>query len=278
MSGMCKPHVTIIVATHKEYQMPKDEMYLPLHVGAEGKTDMAGNPLDLGYIKDNTGENISRFNSSFCELTGLYWAWKSLDEEYIGLVHYRRHFSLKKIHTTNSFDNVLTYQQIYPYLGNIRIFVPNKRRYYIETLYSHYAHTHYSSQLDETRKVIGKKYPQYLNSFDFVVNQRYGYMFNMMIMQNNLLDQYCAWLFDILFELETRINGLELSAFQGRCYGRISEIIFNVWLDYQIRNKKLRKEEIMEIPVIYMEKVNWWKKGSLFLAAKFLGRKYNKSF
>ena len=31
------PRVKIIVATHKKYQMPRDEMYLPLHVGAEGK-------------------------------------------------------------------------------------------------------------------------------------------------------------------------------------------------------------------------------------------------
>lgn len=57
--------------------MPKDEMYLPLHVGAEGKFDASGKPLDLGYTKDNTGENISEKNSYFCELTGLYWAWKN---------------------------------------------------------------------------------------------------------------------------------------------------------------------------------------------------------
>lgn len=268
---MCKSHVTIIVATHKEYQMPVDGMYLPLHVGAEGKTD-------IGYIKDNTGDNISKLNSGYCELTGLYWAWKSLDAEYIGLVHYRRHFSLNKKHTIRLFDNVLTYQQIYPFLGNIKIFVPSKRRYYIETLYSHYAHTHFSSHMDEARKVIGEKYPKYLNSFDLVVNQRHGYMFNMMIMQKNLLDEYCSWLFDILFELDTRINGLELSAFQRRYFGRISEIIFNVWLDYQLKDRKLQKEEIMEIPMMNMEKVNWWKKGSLFLAAKFLGKKYDESF
>ena len=53
------PTVKIIVATHKKYEMPQDAMYLPLHVGAEGKTDQNGNPLDLGYQKDNTGENIS---------------------------------------------------------------------------------------------------------------------------------------------------------------------------------------------------------------------------
>ena len=75
--------------------MPNDDMYIPLHVGAEGKKDKQGNPLDLGYQKDNTGENISELNASYCELTGLYWAWKNLDADFIGLSHYRRHFSLK---------------------------------------------------------------------------------------------------------------------------------------------------------------------------------------
>lgn len=90
------PTVKIIVATHKKYEMPQDAMYLPLHVGAEGKTDQNGNPLDLGYQKDNTGENISNKNAAYCELTGLYWAWKNLDTDYTGLAHYRRHFGKKK--------------------------------------------------------------------------------------------------------------------------------------------------------------------------------------
>lgn len=59
-----KPSVKIIIATHKKYEMPKDDMYLPLHVGAEGKVDENNRPLDLGYQKDNTGENISELNAS----------------------------------------------------------------------------------------------------------------------------------------------------------------------------------------------------------------------
>ena len=31
--------IQIIVAAHKAYPMPEDPMYLPVHVGAEGKTD-----------------------------------------------------------------------------------------------------------------------------------------------------------------------------------------------------------------------------------------------
>ena len=78
----------VIVATHKTYRMPTDPMYVPVHVGAEGKPS-------LGYIGDNTGDNISLKNKNYCELSGLYWAWKNLDADYIGIAHYRRHFSVR---------------------------------------------------------------------------------------------------------------------------------------------------------------------------------------
>ena len=58
--------IKVIVATHKAFRMPEDKMYLPVHVGAEGKAD-------LGYQKDNEGANISSLNPQYCELTGLYW-------------------------------------------------------------------------------------------------------------------------------------------------------------------------------------------------------------
>lgn len=268
--------VQIIIATHKKYRMPEDKMYLPLHVGAEGKKDADGNELELGYVKDNSGDNISNLNASFCELTGLYWAWKNLNSDYIGLVHYRRHFG-KKL-GNDLWKSVLTYEDIKPYLGKVKVFLPKKRWYVIETLYSHYAHTHYANQLDETRKIICKKYPEYLDSFDKVIRYRHGYMFNMMIMERSLLNNYCSWLFDILFELKERIEMQELDAFQGRFFGRISEIIFNVWLEYQLSTGQLRKEKIMELPYMHMEKINWWKKGTAFLKAKFFNKKYKGSF
>ena len=271
-----KPSVKIIIATHKKYEMPKDDMYLPLHVGAEGKVDENNRPLDLGYQKDNTGENISELNASYCELTGLYWAWKNLDEDFIGLSHYRRHFCIKK--SKRDFENVLSYKEIEPYLDSIRVFVPQKRKYYIESLYSHYAHTHYAEHLDVVREIIQKDYPSYLKSFDKIVKQTSGYMFNMMIMQRDLLDGYCTWLFDILFKAGKKINVGNENVFQGRFYGRISEIIFNVLLDEQIQSGKLKINEIKEIPCIHMEKINWLKKGTAFLNAKFLGKKYGGSF
>lgn len=268
--------IKVIIATHKKYRMPNDAMYLPLHVGAEGKVDDNGMPLDLGYAKDNTGDHISTVNHSFCELTGLYWAWKNIDTDYVGLAHYRRHFSMKK--RKDCWDSILQYDEIKPYLGKVKIFTPNKRNYYIETLYSHYAHTHYASQLDQTRAIIAEKYPHYVENFDVVMKRTYGYMFNMMILEKKLLNDYCSWLFDILFELEKRIDMSELSAFQGRCYGRVSELLFNVWLEHKLLAGEISKNETMEITCVHMEKINWWKKGTAFLKAKFLNHRYEGSF
>lgn len=265
--------VKVIVATHKKYQMPTDVMYLPIQVGASGKDS-------IGYQRDDDGENISELNPYFCELTGLYWAWKNLEADYIGLAHYRRHFSVRP-YEKDKWKAILKRQELEKYLGSIKVFTPSKRRYYIETLYSHYAHTHYASQLDETRKIIEEQAPAYLDSFDKAVKRRWGYMFNMMIMERTLFCDYCSWLFEILFELRERI-GKEaeenLDKYQGRFYGRISEIIFNVWLEEQQKSGKIRTSDIHEIPLIHMEDINWRKKGGAFLKAKFLSEKYGGSF
>lgn len=271
------PTAKIIVAAHKRYWMPDDALYLPVHVGAEGKTDPSGAPLDLGYQKDNTGDHISEKNPQYCELTGLYWAWKNLREDYIGLAHYRRHFGREDA-SGDPEQRVLRGEDLRELLPRYDVFVPKKRRYYIETLYSHYSHTHYASHLDAARVVIAKTDPLYLDTFDRVLKQRSGYMFNMMIMRRDLLDQYCSWLFRILLLLEKEIDSPALSDFQARFYGRISEILFNVWLQTQTETGTIRKERIKELPVVYMERVDWIKKGTAFLKAKFAHKKYEGSF
>lgn len=270
-----KLNIKIVIAAHKPYVMPQDEIYLPVQVGSEGKKS-------IGFQRDNEGDNISEKNPSFCELTGLYWAWKNLTCDYLGLAHYRRHFTMSSKRTLNKektaekkIKSVLHTEEAERLASEYPIILPCKRKYYIETLYSHYAHSHYAVHLDVTREIIKERHPEYLAAFDAVMKQRSGYMFNMYIMRKELSDQYCEWLFDILFELERRMDGSELSAFQGRFYGRVSEIIFNVWLKYQIENNNY---PVKEIGCVHMEPINWWKKGGAFLKAKFLHQKYKGSF
>ena len=260
--------IKIIITSHKRYQIPEEKIYMPVQVGAEGKEKIEG------YTPDNTGENISTKNPNYCELTGLYWAWKNLNAKYIGLVHYRRYFTeSKKIlkEEDEKFKVVLTEKQIKEKLKNVDIILPKKRKYYIENLYSHYEHTMYIEPLAETQKIIKEKYPEYLEEFNKLHKRTSAHMFNMFIMKKEILNQYCEWLFDILFELEKRVDVSKFDNFHARFYGRISELLLDVWI-----NKNNFKYE--EVKVIDMQKINWFKKGFSFLMAKFTGKKYEKSF
>lgn len=259
--------IKIIIATHKKYSLPVDEMYLPVHVGKKGG---AG----IGYTGDDSGNNISIKNPYFCELTGLYWAWKNLEYEYLGMVHYRRYFSERNLIVSryrNKEESIAGKEYIEAVLEKYDIVVPKRRRYYIESLYSHYAHTHYAEHLDITRKVINSKFPEYLLDYDKVMQRKSGHMFNMFIMEKKLVDKYCSWLFPILFELEAEIDMSIYSAYQARLFGRVSELLFNVWLNHE-------KVTYKEIPVIHMERINWWNKGKSFLKSKFFNEKSAESF
>ena len=107
-----------------------------------------------------------------------------------------------------------------------------KRKYYIENLYSHYAHTMYVEPLDETRKIIEEKYPEYLEEFDKLHKRTSAHMFNMFIMKKEILDEYCNWLFDILFELEKITDLTGYSRQEQRLYGFLSEFLLNVWVKH----------------------------------------------
>lgn len=259
--------IKIIIATHKKYKMPKDSTYLPLHVGREGKEK-------IGYQGDNTGDNISLKNPNYCELTGLYWAWKNLKADYIGLVHYRRYFSAKKFIPKNEskkFECILTREEIEERLEKYDIILPKERNYFIENIYSHYEHTMHIEPLIETGKIIQEKYPEYYPEFENLKKTTKMHAFNMFIMKKEYLDKYCAWLFDILFELEKRVDVSQYDAFHARFLGRISERLLDVWI-------KTNGLKYNEVKVIDMQNINWFKKITSFLMAKFMGKKYENSF
>lgn len=251
--------IKIIIAAHKPYWIPDDPVYLPLHVGKEGKRD-------IGFPGDNSGDNISDKNATFCELTGLYWVWKNLRAEYAGLVHYRRYFTKKEVHSVASRkEQILTHRDWERLLQEHPVVVADKRRYYIETNRSHYNHAHPGISLDLTGQIIKEKYPGYADAFSLVMERTWAHMFNMLVMRKDLFDSYCEWLFSILFELEKRLDISSFDSYNSRVFGFVGERLLDVWLE---GNRIPYKEQ----NVSFLEKQNWIIKGGLFLKRKFWGR------
>lgn len=227
----------IIVATHKKYDMPKDDIYLPVFVGAANEK-----AFKFPYQRDDEGYNISYKNPYYSELTGLYWAYKNLKADYIGLCHYHRYMDLEGVN-----------------IENHEIVLPRKRHYYIETIYDQYRHAHGSIGLDTARIIIEKDYPDYLCFFDEHMLRRSEHNCNMFVMRYDIFVEYCEFLFDILFKIEEIIGN------ENRLYGYISERLLDVFISKN-------NYEFIETKVIETEFINWPKKIALFIYRKIKNR------
>lgn len=247
---------TIIIATHKPYWVPDDPMYLPVQMGH------AIHPA-IGYIGDDTGENISERNANFCELTGLYWAAHNIDSDYIGIVHYRRYFgSRKKSIFAPKKERVIGHEELSAILATTNVILPKERHYFIETNYTQYIHAHHKQDLTVTRSIIERKCPEYLPAYDLYMSKTHGHHFNMFVMKRELLCHYCTWLFDILFELERELDMTGYSDNDKRVFGFVSERLLDAWLT----TNNISYEEL---DLVYMEHQNWLHKGFSFVRRKF---------
>jgi len=248
----------ILVATHKKYSFPDNTIYMPIQVGKVLSQD------DFGYLADNSGDNISQKNRSFSELTALYWAWKNgffEESDYCGLVHYRRYFSGNE--TFGKFQ-ILWEKDIEELMLEYDVLVPVKRKYYIETIRSHYEHAHYKKDLDTLEEILKEYSPEYMDAFAKVMKQRSLFLYNMFVMKTAYFDDYCSWLFGILFEVEKKVDISHYDTYQGRIFGFLAERMFNVWLLHH-------GLKVKEIKVVNLEGENL-----IVKAVNMLKRKYAK--
>lgn len=255
-------NIKILVALHKPYWLPKDSCYFPLQVGAAGKDS-------FGIRRDDEGENISEKNPNFCELTALYWGWKHIDADYIGLCHYRRYFTKReRFRLQKRKEAVLTAEDWEKLLSKYPVIVPKKRHHFIETNKNHYYHAHHREGLDALEAVLEEKYPEYVKSYEKVMERTWAHLFNMFVMRKDYFDRYMTFLFDVLFEVEKRVDITGYSVYEARIFGFLAERLLDVWLDAEDISYK-------EQNVTFLERQNWIKKGTNFLLRKFRGRGEN---
>lgn len=213
---MAKQNIRIFAMTHKAFTPPPDPMYVPLQVGRA-----CHDPL--GYLSDDTGDSISALNAYYSELTGVYWLWKNdCESDIIGICHYRRYLIAEDGHLYRQED-------IARLLSQYDMIVTKKLELRM-SYYDGFASTHDEKDLVETERVVCEKYPSYAPLFHEMVHKKETYFANMMICSKQLFDSYCAWLFDILFEVQRRIDTTGYDNYRKRVYGFLSEFLLTVWI------------------------------------------------
>lgn len=210
--------IRMYVAAHKRYQRSLDDCYISLQVGSEGKEN-------LGYLCDNTGDNISWKNENYCELTGMYWMWKNVKCDIIGLCHYRRFFVENQ--------TILRREEIEELMGQYDLVIAAGAKSQEGSARAHYVSRHEEKDLSTCGAVIRDLCPEYYPAFERTLDSNLMSLANMLIAPKAIYDEYCAWLFAILFEVEKRTDLSGYDAYQRRIYGFLSERLIRVWLMMQ---------------------------------------------
>lgn len=220
--------VKIFVMTHKKFDAPSDPIYIPLHVGREGKED-------LGYLGDHTGDHISAKNCYYSELTGLYWAAHNVtDADYFGLCHYRRFFldEQGRLLDASSYEEILKDHDV----------ILAKAVYHPKSYYEVYDEAHNIRDLQVTGEVLRQLYPEDYPIFEEVIAGKKVYSGNMFVTSRELFCEYTDWLFSVFDQVEERIDPDAYDAYHRRVYGFLSEQLLYVW----VKSRGLR---IYEAPV-----------------------------
>lgn len=221
-----RPTAKILVACHKaDPHIRQDDVYMPIQVGKALHLE-----LDLGFQNDNTGDNISAKNSSYCELTAMYWAWKNLkDTDYIGLCHYRRYFDL-------------TNEEIYKFIrdGAILIAKPIVLPISVYQELVHWTCLEDATIFIDSILTLFPEYKKDVISYYFLGNK--FSQCNMLLMPKDQFNEYCNFIFPILELTEKRIK---ISSYtrQKRVLGYLAETALGLWIKHN--NPKRKKINII---------------------------------
>ena len=262
--------IKILVACHKPSELPQNELFLPIQVGAALAT------RTLPITQDNTGDNISDKNPTYCELTAQYWAWKNLQADYYGLCHYRRflcfkpgsaqrdrrnqiqagvldQFNIERFglddadlmrRTIEQYDLVIGEEQTVS-----RLYTPRGSK---NTAYAHWAaHDRaliMKSDLDQMLQTLSEVAPEVGQAAREYLASKYFLGFNCFVMKRELFQQLCSIEFEVLSRLEQTVDLSHYCQQLTRIYGFMGEIISSSFFYYLQQTGKYR---IKHVPILY---------------------------
>lgn len=177
------------------------------------------------------GDNIDNLNPWYCELTGLYYMWKHVTDDVVGLEHYRRYF-------VNNKGDLLSENEINDVLKDNDI-ICNKQQYSFKrppiTWFSNNnKFVDIQKFLCCVKAYIGKDY------YDACIKHLHGdyhILGNMFICKKELIDEYCDFTFDLVFTYMSAEYYYHRKL-TPRIIGYFTEFLFGAWLEYKQKKVK----------------------------------------
>jgi hypothetical protein len=241
--------ITIFQSFHKEYPRNRHCQWLtPIGVAGYREQD---------FLSDSTGENISALNSSYCELTTQFYAWKNCQSDYVGFYHYRRYLNFliddsiydglrpgekwyePTLPTIEYLTSAEQLQSLKELLKIYDVITPNKYILAPNIKEQYYANT---SNQDPWIKFIEEINRKYGNLDTYFTTTARASICNMFIMKKDVFDAYCSDLFPIIDRVYKKI-GQSYDHQNNRYPGFLAERFLGFWL-------AVNKVSHREVPMI----------------------------
>ncbi len=232
ISTDCK--IRIFVVAHKDYAELGDPVY---------KTNWVGDKYKEKRKNEKDEENINHLNPVINECTALYWIWKhEEDYDYIGLNHYRRYFE-----SPMNPGVPLQKWEAYTMLKGCDVITAQAEVFEMsvkDKLGEQVCEEAFAAGINALYRIFDHRSEAERNEVNLFLDSNVIYPCQMFIMRRELMDEYCNWLFPILFELIEKVEIKdEWDAYSKRIIGFIAERLFTVWL-------LLKEYRIEELPIL----------------------------
>lgn len=246
--------LALYVCLHKPFPVPQDPALRPIQVGAA----LAGAAIP-GCLGDDSGENISAKNPSYCELTAQYWVWKNRPSDYVGFFHYRRYLYPGLIDKrpyrveatpTDKLLERLDFARLPALARDYGLIAPRGEDMRI-SVRDHYAGAkhHRAADLALMEDVVRALSPEYVPAMEEYLGGSVCYFGNIYIMAWPLFDRYCGWLFPLLAEFDRRTDWTGRSPQETRVDGYLAERLFGVFCT-KVKAEGLRALELPRVDFI----------------------------
>ncbi|MBO6293872.1 MAG: DUF4422 domain-containing protein [Selenomonas sp.] len=214
-----------MATSQKDAIVRKENLPTYVHTVMGGATDYDV-PHNDKIEYDDEGENISRYNRFYSELTVAYWLYKKAPRaRYLGLCHYRRHFVL-----TEEIRQAMAESTVDVLLTTPRLTFPNVHKYFATLPVTTMDEQDFQLMLrliEQEDSEIAKF------SKDFLEGQIH-FPNNMVIAKRDIYLDYGNFMFKVLQGMQEHYERKNISR-PDRYLGYVGELLTTVYFSYHRR-------------------------------------------
>ena len=285
--------IKIFVTYKDKHKIIKSDIITPIQTGRA-----IADEIFEDMIGDDTGDNISKENPKYNELSAQYWVWKNYKEvgnpEYVGFMHYRRHFLFNENLplppcTWLPDSNVYIFPEIcekyleYICDDSIKYYFPKFDCVVIKPYDVKNINNNYKSikeqyitlpeqeawMYDVFVDVVLTLHPEYVNEINDFLNGTQQYLCNMFIMKKELFFEYSEFLFSTLEEIDKRIISKDFSNTKARFLGYFGEFLLSIFI-LKLKVQSNAKIKELNASFIYLQPEKNYKKYYIYKCLRYL--------